>query len=185
MESDNMNWNLKRILLCIAVLAGFFVSCNPGTHYEKAILQYMRVETGMQALDIAFSDVQVIMHTVKDSVNMLKQQYEEEKRENEEMIKRLQQGVDSWKEKLSAVDDDDKFVIKQLLAHQEKQLKELQGKEIIDNSLHYMGDMDEILAVVVSCQMTWLINPVLKTKQTVKGLFLLSPDGTRCLKRLK
>lgn len=185
MKSDNMNCNLKRKLFCMAVLVVLSVSCDSKANYEKAILQYMRIETGIQTLDITFSDVQVIMHTVKDSVSILKQQYEKEKRENEETIKHLQQGIINWKENLSAVDDNDNFLIKQLLAQQEKQLKELQEKRIIDNSLHYTGDMGKVLAMVVSCQMTWLVNPVLKTRQTVKGVFLLSPDGNECLKRLE
>ena len=47
------------------------------------------------------------------------------------------------------------------------------------------SDTSRVIATMVSCRMTSLINPVLKAKQTKEGSFLLSPDESVCIRQLK
>ena len=58
---------------------------------------------------------------------------------------------------------------------------------MIKNGTGYYAGQDpkKVIATLVKCEMTSLINPVLKAKQTKEGVFLLTPDETVCIRQIK
>ncbi len=67
-----------------------------------------------------------------------------------------------------------------------RQLLQLNAKEITNGKYRYEGqDTSRVIATIVNCRMTSLVNPVLKAKQTKEGSFLLSPDEVVCFGQLK
>ena len=73
-----------------------------------------------------------------------------------------------------------------MLNSNQRQINEWQEKVITNGAVYYDGqDPEKVIATLVKCEMTSLINPVLKAKQTKEGVFLLTPDETVCIRQVK
>ena len=67
----------------------------------------------------------------------------------------------------------------------QRRIKELQEKVIKNGTGYYDGqDPKKVIATMVKCEMTSLINPVLKAKQTKRGFSAYS-DETVCIRQIK
>lgn len=178
---------MKRIIYILGFVY-LAVSCQNLTKGEQAVLNYMREQTGFQDLDIEFSEVHRTEHTVKDSINILQQLYEKESQEKEDKIEKFEKDVEKYTENLKGVDKKsmEYQFLGQFLSRAQKSLEMWKKKEIANRKYIYEGrDVNEVLAVLLECDMTSLINPALKAKQTKTGVFLLSPDEKKCIRQLK
>lgn len=164
------------------------ISCSSLSTSEKSIQEYMRIQTGSSDLEIEFTNVQITKQTVRDSIDILQKIFEEQTREKEEAIKNTKKAIQYYQEKLKSVSKKDPlygFYVQQMNSDQ-KRLEKLQEKVITNGKVYYEGqDPKKVISTLVQCEMTSLINPVLKAKQTKEGLFLLSPDETVCIRQLK
>lgn len=149
----------------------------------------MRDQTGSPDLKIEFSNVQINKQTVGDSIAFLQAKYKRELKEKAEQIEREEDNIRQFEDILKASSKDDpmaKMFYGQSIEMSRKQLAELKKRTITDGSLRYSGqDTTRVIATVVTCQMTSLVNPVLKAKQTKEGSFLLSVDESVCVRQLK
>lgn len=170
-------------------LAVTSISCSPTGKSEKAILAYMRDQTGSPELEIEFSNVQIVKQTVGDSIAFLQAKYELELKEKAEQIKRAEDNIRQFEDILKSSSKDDlmaKMFYGQSIEMSRKELEKLSCKTVADGSIRYQGqDTTRVIATVVTCQMTSLVNPVLKAKQTKEGSFLLTVDESVCLRQLK
>lgn len=170
-------------------LAVASVSCSPTGKSEKAILAYMRDQTGSPKLEIEFSNVQIIKQTVGDSIAFLQAKYKQELKDKAEEIKRMEDNIRQFEEILKSSSKDDRMAqmfYKQSVEMSRKELEQLNRRTIADGSIRYQGqDTARVIATVVTCQMTSLVNPVLKAKQTKEGSFLLTVDESVCVRQLK
>ena len=88
-------------------------------------------------------------------------------------------------ESMSKKDQNYAFLV-QMMNSNQRRIKELQEKVIKNGTGYYDGqDPKKVIATLVKCEMTSLINPVLKAKQTKEGVFLLTPDETVCIRQIK
>lgn len=178
---------MKKIVFVLSLCFIAF-SCNTMGKSEKAILDYMRDQTGAPELEIEFANVQVTKQTVGDSINILQQAYEQSVKEREERIKRLEEESNKGLEQMKSLSKSDmmyQFLVQSTIMGEEE-LKRWTNKVITNEKIRYDGqDTGKIIATVVHCQMTSLINPKLKAKQTKEGSFLLTPDESRCIRQLK
>lgn len=165
------------------------ISCSSTGKSEKAILAYMRDQTGSPGLEIEFSDVRIVKQTVGDSIAILKAAYEREVKEKAEQIKREEDNIRQFEDILKSSSKDDpmaKMFYGQSIEMSRKQLAKLNSQTVADGSIRYQGqDTTRVIATVVTCQMTSLVNPVLKAKQTKEGSFLLTVDESVCMRQLK
>lgn len=170
-------------------LAVASISCSPTGKSEKAILAYMRDQTGSPELEIEFSNVQIVKQTVGDSIAFLQAKYERELKEKAEQIKRMEDNIRQFEDILKSSSKDDpmaQMFYGQSIEMSRKQLEKLNSQTITDGSIRYRGqDTTRVIATVVTCQMTSLVNPVLKAKQTKEGSFLLTVDESVCMRQLK
>lgn len=178
---------MKKIIFILGISIAA-ISCNPLSTSEKSIQEYMRTQTGSPDLEIEFTNVQITKQTVQDSIDILQKIFEEQTKEKEETIKRIEKTIQDQREQLESTSEKDQahgFYV-QFVKSSERQLREWQEKVVTNGKVRYEGqDPRKIIATLVRCEMTSLINPVLKAKQTKEGLFLLSPDETVCIRQLK
>ncbi len=177
---------MKRTIyfLFIAVL---FIGCKTATKSEKAILEYMREQTGVPGLEIEFTEVRIEKQTVQDSIDILRAKYEQELKEKKERIKTLEEGIKQNEKELENTQKKNEIYAfyQQILRMDKQELKIWQEKVILDEGIRYKGqDKNKILVTIVHCRLTSLLNPVLKAKQTKEGSFVLSADETVCLRQL-
>ena len=66
------------------------ISCNSLSTSEKSIQEYMRTQTGSPDLEIEFTNVQITKQTVGDSIDILQKIFEEQIKEKEKTIKRIE-----------------------------------------------------------------------------------------------
>ena len=148
----------------------------------------MRIQTGSPDLEIEFTNVQITKQTVGDSIDILQKRFEEQIKEKEEAIKRIENGNQVWQKELESMSKKDQnyaFLL-QMLNSNQRQINEWQEKVITNGAVYYDGqDPEKVIATLVKCEMTSLINPVLKAKQTKEGVFLLTPDETVCIRQVK
>ena len=86
---------------------------------------------------------------------------------------------------MSKKDQNYAFLV-QMVNSNQRRIKELQEKVIKNGTGYYDGqDPKKVIATLVKCEMTSLINRVLKAKQTKEGVFLLTPDETVCIRQVK
>lgn len=185
MMNDIKKMNRNIYILGIAILAA---ACNTTGKSEQSILEYMREQTGSVKLGIEFADVQITKQTVGDSINILQEKYEQELKEKVEKIELLDKSIKKAEEKIKSAEKGSMLsqIYSQELNYSKQQYKEWTEKVITNEKVRYDGrNRDEILATVVSCRMTSLINPVLNAKQTKEGRFLLTTDESKCIRQLK
>ena len=178
---------MKKVMY-VLWLAFVMSACHSMGKSEKTILEYVRSQTGSPQLEIEFSEVQVTKQTVGDSIRILQQKYEQELKDNAEQIKQLEDNLKQLEEALKSTSKDDMVysLYLQNIEMNKKQLQQLNAKEITNGKYRYEGqDTSGVVATIVNCRMTSLINPVLKARQTKEGSFLLSPDETVCFRQLK
>lgn len=177
----------KLIYLLWFAIAG--VACSTMGKSEKAILEYMRDQTGSPKLEIEFTEVQIVKQTVGDSINILQEKYEQDMKDKSEKIEKVENSIKGLEESLKSVPKSDRMTYhfySQMLESSKKQLKELNDRTIVNEKVRYDGeDKAKVIATVVNCRMTSLVNPVLKAKQTREGSFLLSVDESVCIRQLK
>lgn len=184
-----MNYKYMKKLVYLVCLIITAISCSTMGKSEKAILEYMRNQTGSPQLEISFSDVRSIKHTVGDSIRILQEKYEQELKEKSEQIKLLQEGIQKAEEALKTISKDESMLYDFYTQHikmSKQQLQQCEEKKVIDGKLRYTEqDTSKVIAIIVNCRMTLQISPVLSAKQTKEGSFLLSPDESICIRRLK
>lgn len=178
---------MKRIIFILGIFL-VAISCNSLSTSEKSIQEYMRIQTGSPDLEIEFTNVQITKQTVGDSIDILQKRFEEQIKEKEEAIKRIENGNQVWQKELESMSKKDQnyaFLL-QMLNSNQRQINEWQEKVITNGAVYYDGqDPEKVIATLVKCEMTSLINPVLKAKQTKEGVFLLTPDETVCIRQVK
>lgn len=171
------------LLMCIVA-----ASCQRLGKSEQAVLEYMRDQTGNPELKIEFANVQIIKQTVGDSINILQEKYEQDVKEKAEKLKNYEGRRNQLLEQMKSMPKKDmmyQFLL-QNVEMCERMLKELNEKVITNDKVRYDGqDKERVIATIVDCQMTSLVNPVLKAKQTKEGSFLLTPDESKCIRQLK
>lgn len=178
---------MKKIIyiLSIAVAA---VSCNSLSESEKSIQEYMRSQTGSPDLKIEFTNVEITRQTVQDSIDILQKIFEEQTKEKADAIQKMESSIENMQkeqEKTSKSDPNYDFY-RQFISMTRRDLQEWQNKVITNEKVRYDGqDPQKIIATLVRCEMTSLINPVLKAKQTKEGLFVLTPEETKCLRQVE
>lgn len=178
---------MKKIIFILGISIAA-ISCTSLSTSEKSIQEYLRAQTGFSDLEIEFSNVQITKQTVQDSTDILQKLFEEQTKEKEEAIKKTEVTIQGMQETLKSTSKKDpnyNFLMQFIQSH-ERQLKELQKKNITNGKVYYDGqDPKKVIATLVQCEMTSLINPALKAKQTKKGLFLLSPDEKICIRQIE
>ena len=171
---------MKRIIFILSIFM-ITISCNSLSTSEKSIQEYMRTQTGSPDLEIEFT-------TVGDSIDILQKIFEEQIKEKEKTIKRIENDNQAWQKELESMSKKDQnyaFLV-QMMNSNQRRIKELQEKVIKNGTGYYDGqDPKKVIATLVKCEMTSLINPVLKAKQTKEGVFLLTPDETVCIRQVK
>lgn len=175
----------KIFILGISIAA---ISCSSLSTSENSIQEYLRAQTGFSDLEIEFSDVQITKQTVQDSIDILQELFEEQTKKKEDAIKKTEKNIQGMLETLKSTSkkDPDYNFLTQFIRSNESRLKELQKKAITNGKVYYDGqDPKKVIATLVQCEMTSLINPALKAKQTKKGLFLLSPDEKVCIRQIE
>ena len=178
---------MKRIIFILSIFM-ITISCNSLSTSEKSIQEYMRTQTGSPDLEIEFTNVQITKQTVGDSIDILQKIFEEQIKEKEKTIKRIENDNQAWQKELESMSKKDQnyaFLV-QMMNSNQRRIKELQEKVIKNGTGYYDGhDPKKVIATLVKCEMTSLINPVLKAKQTKEGVFLLTPDETVCIRQVK
>lgn len=178
---------MKRIIFILSIFM-IAISCNSLSTSEKSIQEYMRTQTGSPDLEIEFTNVQITKQTVGDSIDILQKIFEEQIKEKEKTIKRIENDNQAWQKELESMSKKDQnyaFLV-QMVNSNQRRIKELQEKVIKNGTGYYDGrDPKKVIATLVKCEMTSLINPVLKAKQTKEGVFLLTPDETVCIRQIK
>lgn len=178
---------MKRSIFILGIFI-VAISCNSLSTSEKSIQEYMRIQTGYPDLEIEFTNVRITKQTVGDSIGILQKIFDEQTKEKEEAIKRMESDNQVWREQLESMPKNDPsyaFLV-QMMNSTQRRIDELQKRVIINAKVYYDGqDPEKVIATLVQCEMTSLINPVLKAKQTKEGLFLLSPDETVCIRQVK
>ena len=178
---------MKRIIFILSIFM-ITISCNSLSTSEKSIQEYMRTQTGSPDLEIEFTNVQITKQTVGDSIDILQKIFEEQIKEKEKTIKRIENDNQAWQKELESMSKKDQnyaFLV-QMMNSNQRRIKELQEKVIKNGTGYYAGqDPKKVIATLVKCEMTSLINPVLKAKQTKEGVFLLTPDETVCIRQIK
>ena len=172
---------MKRIIFILSIFM-IAISCNSLSTSEKSIQEYMRTQTGSPDLEIEFTNVQITKQTVGDSIDILQKIFEEQIKEKEKTIKRIENDNQAWQKELESMSKKDQnyaFLV-QMVNSNQRRIKELQEKVIKNGQ-----DPKKVIATLVKCEMTSLINPVLKAKQTKEGVFLLTPDETVCIRQVK
>lgn len=172
-------------LLCLAFVMS---ACDSMGKSEKTILEYVRSQTGSPQLEIEFSEVQIIKQTVGDSIRILQKKYEQKLNEQIKQAKQLENDLKKLEEALKSMSKKDMMYsfYSQHIEMNKRQLLQLNAKEITNGKYRYEGqDTSRVIATIVNCRMTSLVNPVLKAKQTKEGSFLLSPDEVVCFGQLK
>lgn len=178
---------MKRIIF----ISGIFliaISCNSLSTSEKSIQEYMRIQTGSPDLEIEFTNVQITKQTVGDSVDILQKIFEEQTKGKEETIEYLENRNQKLQKELESMSKKDQSyaILVQIMNSTQGQINEWQEKVITNGAVYYDGqDPEKVIATLVKCEMTSLINPVLKAKQTKEGVFLLTPDETVCIRQVK
>lgn len=171
------------VLMCIVA-----ASCQRLGKSEQAVLEYMRDQTGNPELEIEFANVQITKQTVGDSIHILQAKYEQEMKEKAENLKNYEERRNQSLEQMKSMAKKDmmyQFLL-QNVDMCERLIKELNEKVITNGKVHYDGqDKERVIATLVDCQMTSLVNPVLKAKQTKEGSFLLTADESKCIRQLK
>ena len=178
---------MKRIIFILSIFM-ITISCNSLSTSEKSIQEYMRTQTGSPDLEIEFTNVQITKQTVGDSIDILQKIFEEQIKEKEKTIKRIENDNQAWQKELESMSKKDQnyaFLV-QMMNSNQRRIKELQEKVIKNGTGYYDGQVPKkVIATLVKCEMTSLINPVLKAKQTKEGFFLLTPDETVCIRQIK
>ena len=80
---------MKRIIFILSIFM-ITISCNSLSTSEKSIQEYMRTQTGSPDLEIEFTNVQITKQTVGDSIDILQKIFEEQIKEKEKTIKRIE-----------------------------------------------------------------------------------------------
>ena len=80
---------MKRIIFILSIFM-IAISCNSLSTSEKSIQEYMRTQTGSPDLEIEFTNVQITKQTVGDSIDILQKIFEEQIKEKEKTIKRIE-----------------------------------------------------------------------------------------------
>lgn len=168
-----------------------WLSCSSPSDYEKTIIDFLETDKkGIKTdLQIEFLSIKVSDITVADSISILQKQFEAEKAEKIESaqssISRLQDKIQEQKGKKNQV------VAKALISRWEKDFEKYQSElTIVQNwKADYLNRYDsrnssEILAKKADCKFSFF-NPQLQTKQEMKALFILSPDGKQCNNMIK
>ena len=170
---------MKRIIFILSIFM-ITISCNSLSTSEKSIQEYMRTQTGSPDLEIEFTNVQITKQTVGDSIDILQKIFEEQIKEKEKTIKRIENDNQAWQKELESMSKKDQnyaFLVQMVNSNQ---------RRIKNGTGYYDGqDPKKVIATLVKCEMTSLINPVLKAKQTKEGVFLLTPDETVCIRQVK
>ena len=177
-----MKRNIYFLLIAVVMTA-----CNSLGKSEKAIQEYMREQTGTPELEIEFANVQSRKMTVKDSMDILQELFEKNLKEKAEQTKRIEGQIEKLENDLKGVPVNHMYYsfFKQNVEMSKAQLKGLNEKVITNEKVKYEGqDENRVLAVIVDCQMTSLVNPILKAKQTKDASFMLSADGSKCIRQL-
>ena len=177
-------------LIYTAVVIFFAFGCSPtANQYEKTIADFIQTDrkgvwTDLQfkALETTVSDV-----TVADSVAILQAKFE---KELSEKISVLEKSVTHWEGAITRASDD--MVGKVLRQGYEKDLDkarmELEQAKLWqpDYLKRYDGrNPSELLCKTATCRFT-IINPMMGgAKQELTETFLISPDGSKCLRRVR
>ena len=93
---------MKRIIFILGIFL-VAISCHSLSTSEKSIQEYMRIQTGSPDLEIEFTNVQITKQTVGDSIDILQKRFEEQIKEKEEAIKRIENGNQVWQKELESM----------------------------------------------------------------------------------
>mgnify|MGYP003073448826 CR=1 FL=1 len=123
---------MKRIIFILSIFM-ITISCNSLSTSEKSIQEYMRTQTGSPDLEIEFTNVQITKQTVGDSIDILQKIFEEQIKEKEKTIKRIENDNQAWQKELESMSKKDQnyaFLV-QMMNSNQRRIKELQEKVII------------------------------------------------------
>lgn len=93
---------MKRIIFILSIFM-ITISCNSLSTSEKSIQEYMRTQTGSPDLEIEFTNVQITKQTVGDSIDILQKIFEEQIKEKEKTIKRIENDNQAWQKELESM----------------------------------------------------------------------------------
>ena len=97
---------MKRIIFILSIFM-IAISCNSLSTSEKSIQEYMRTQTGSPDLEIEFTNVQITKQTVGDSIDILQKIFEEQIKEKEKTIKRIENDNQAWQKELESMSKKD------------------------------------------------------------------------------
>ena len=131
---------MKRIIFILSIFM-ITISCNSLSTSEKSIQEYMRTQTGSPDLEIEFTNVQITKQTVGDSIDILQKIFEEQIKEKEKTIKRIENDNQAWQKELESMSKKDQnyaFLV-QMMNSNQRRIKELQEKVIKNGTGYYDG----------------------------------------------
>lgn len=131
---------MKRIIFILSIFM-IAISCNSLSTSEKSIQEYMRTQTGSPDLEIEFTNVQITKQTVGDSIDILQKIFEEQIKEKEKTIKRIENDNQAWQKELESMSKKDQnyaFLV-QMVNSNQRRIKELQEKVIKNGTGYYDG----------------------------------------------
>ena len=133
---------MKRIIFILSIFM-IAISCNSLSTSEKSIQEYMRTQTGSPDLEIEFTNVQITKQTVGDSIDILQKIFEEQIKEKEKTIKRIENDNQAWQKELESMSKKDQnyaFLV-QMVNSNQRRIKELQEKVIKNGTGYYDGSL--------------------------------------------
>lgn len=180
---------------CIFTISLLSCSSKP-SDYEKTITDYLETRNGVKTdLQIKYLKLDVSDISVGDSISILNENFEIEKRKKiqsiEQTIKHKEKAIAEQNEKLATAKDDDKVVAKSLISMWEKELQK--EKEYLDETQKWKPDYlnkytnrnpSDILAKKVDITISYF-NPRLQIRQEMSMLTILSLDGKQCYGTIK
>lgn len=179
---------MRQVPLLILLIA-FSVSCsNSNDIYKQTLLDYLQIENELKTdLKIKIFLLDVLPDiTVADSIKMLQEQYQNEKREKIDSAKK---NISHWENTIEKqMKKDNDLIVRALVPGSQERLREakteLEKAEQWDPdylNLYNGRSPSEILAKKINASFSFQ-NPTLTVRQEISAVFVLSPDGRNCYK---
>lgn len=161
----------------------FLFSCSlQASNYEKAIIDFLQTRNGVTTdLKISFISLDVSDIKAIDSLNILIPKYIKEKNKK---IEKVQETVNFW---LSRPENKNEVINNKRLTSLTKAKERLAEAKVWKPDCikkYELMQPDKVIAKKADCKLSFY-NPRLQTRQELKAIFILSPDGKQCIKMIK
>lgn len=174
---------MKKVIY--SLFSTLLLACSSSGKYEKAIADYIQTDSKGTWTDmkVEFQNLEVKDITVQDSIDILQQTFEADRKEK---IEKIEKSINYWR---SLITEDEKDIAEKALNSSRKaKLKEYEMA--LENAQKWtpsymtryenVSDKTDVLIQLVSCTYSF-IPPVVNRTQIKTSEFVFTPDGNKCI----